>query len=98
MTHSNTHNCEDSHEHKAKKAATHRIKIIAGHIECLKKMVENGDYCLDIVHQSRAIQSALKKLDAALIEDHLKTCVVDQINKGELDKTTSELLKLYEYK
>jgi len=61
-------------------------------------MVENGDYCLDIVHQSRAIQSALKKLDAALIEDHLKTCVVDQINKGELDKTTSELLKLYEYK
>ena len=98
MKTTSSHKCEDTHKHSAKKAAIHRIKIIAGHVECLKNMIEKDAYCLDIVHQSRAVQKALKNLDIALIEDHLKTCVIDQVKKGEIDKTTSELLRLYDYK
>ena len=89
------------HKHKetnTKKRAIHRIKIIQGHLKKVQEMLENDEYCVDIVHQSRAIQSALKKLDLLIIEDHLNSCVIDQIKHGEEAKTTDELLKLFEYK
>jgi len=91
-------NCSDNHSHPAKKSAIHRIKIIAGHVKCLEKMINDDAYCLNIVHQSRAVQQALKNLDIHLIEDHLKTCVIDQVKNGQEEKTTAELLRLYDYK
>ncbi|MCA9385356.1 metal-sensing transcriptional repressor [Candidatus Dojkabacteria bacterium] len=81
-----------------KDKAIHRIKIIQGHLKSVQEMLEKDEYCVDIVHQSRAIQKALKKLDLLIIEDHLNTCVVHQVKNGEQEKTTSELLKLFEYK
>jgi DNA-binding FrmR family transcriptional regulator len=90
------------HNHKTNKdtktRAIHRINIIQGHLKKIQEMLENDEYCVDIVHQSRAVQSALKKLDILIVEDHLNTCVVDQIKHGEESKTTAELLKLFEYK
>ncbi|KXK26141.1 MAG: Copper-sensing transcriptional repressor CsoR [candidate division WS6 bacterium OLB20] len=61
-------------------------------------MLKDDAYCIDVVHQSRAVQSALKKLDLLIIEDHLNGCVIDQIRNGEEERTTDELLKLFEYK
>lgn len=92
---------QHNHEHHhsdIKQRSIHRIKIIQGHLKKVEDMLQNDQYCLDIVHQSRAIQSALKKLDLLIIENHLKTCVIDQIKGGEEDRTTEELLKLFEYK
>ena len=90
------------HNHKkhkdTKTRALHRTKIILGHLKKVQKMIESDSYCVDIVHQSRAIQSALKKLDLLIIEEHLSTCVIDQIKNGETERTSEELLKLYEYK
>jgi len=76
----------------------HRIKIIQGHLSAMEKMLEEGRYCVDIVHQSKAIQQALKKLDMLIIENHLKGCVIKQIKSGQDKKTTGELLTLFEYK
>lgn len=81
-----------------KKRAIHRLQIIQGHLQTIQKMVEEDKYCVDIVHQSKAVQSALKNFDLLLIENHLSTCVVDQVKNGEEVKTIDELLKLYEYK
>lgn len=90
------------HNHKKNKdtktRSIHRIKIIQGHLKKIQEMLESEAYCVDIVHQSRAVQSALKKLDLLIIEDHLNSCVIDQIKNGEESKTTEELLKLFEYK
>lgn len=61
-------------------------------------MITDDAYCVDIVHQSMAVQKALKKLDMQVIKDHLETCVVDQIKDGDEVKTVAELLKLYEMK
>jgi len=82
----------------AKDKAMHRIKIIQGHLQSIEKMLEEDKYCVDIVHQSRAVQKALKKLDLLIIEEHLNTCVIHQIKNGEEKITTEELLKLFEYK
>lgn len=61
-------------------------------------MLDDGEYCVDIVHQSRAVQKALKKLDLLLIENHLETCVAKQMQNGKSKKATAELLRLFDYK
>lgn len=79
-----------------KDRALHRIKIIQGHLKKVERMLSSDEYCIDIVHQSLAIQRALRKLDTLVIEKHLKTCVIHQVKTGEEEKTTQELLKLFE--
>jgi len=81
-----------------KQKALHRVKIIQGHLRAIEKMLEEDRYCVEIIHQSVAIQKALKRLDMALIEDHLSCCVVGQIKSGQADKAREELLALYEMK
>lgn len=76
----------------------HRIKIIKGHLNAIERMIEDDTYCIDIVHQSLAVQKALKKLDSVLMADHIKHCVIEQARDGNADKITEELLKIYEYK
>jgi CsoR family transcriptional regulator, copper-sensing transcriptional repressor len=81
-----------------KARALHRIKIIKGHLESVEKMLEENKYCVDIVHQSKAVQKALHKLDLLIIEEHLNCCVVRQMKSGQESKSTNELLKLFEYR
>ncbi|MBD3328493.1 metal-sensing transcriptional repressor [Candidatus Peregrinibacteria bacterium] len=80
-----------------KDKALHRVKIIMGHLKKIEKMLEDNEYCVDIVHQSRAVQSALKKIDLLLIEDHLQHCHIHHIKSGQTDKATKELLTLFNY-
>jgi DNA-binding FrmR family transcriptional regulator len=94
-------NHPDSKVHRkkdTKKRAIHRFKIAKGHIDSIINQIENDAYCLDIVHQSRAVQKALKNIDLLLIEDHLSHCVVDQIKSGDEKRSQEELLKLFDYK
>ncbi len=76
----------------------HRIKIIQGHLKAIQNMIENDQYCVDVIHQSMAVQRAMKKLDMEIMQNHLETCVIDQIANGEHKRAVAELLKLYEMK
>lgn len=49
----------------------HRLKICAGHLQAIQKQVGNDDECLMVVHQIRAVESALKKIELLLIHDYL---------------------------
>ncbi|MCL5784922.1 MAG: metal-sensing transcriptional repressor [Patescibacteria group bacterium] len=72
----------------------HRLKIARGHLEKVIQMVEGGEYCIDVINQSRAVQSALKEVDSLTLENHLKTCVVDHIKSGEIDNSIMEIMKV----
>ncbi len=74
------------------------MKIIQGHLKKVMNMIEQDDYCIDIVHQSLALQKALKQIDMLIMEDHLRTCAVDQIKDGKELKTIEELISIYKYK
>lgn len=76
----------------------HRLKIASGHLHKVIQMVESEKYCIDILHQSLAIQKALKQIDMLIMEDHLKTCAVDQAKNGEENKMVSDLLGIYKFK
>lgn len=77
-----------------KELAKKRINIIKGQLNGLLKMIEEDEYCIDLLNQSLAIQNSIKSLDALIFEKHLKTHVVDQF-QNEKDKTIEELLRLF---
>lgn len=70
----------------------HRLKIAKGHLEKVISMVEKDEYCIDIIHQSQAVQSALQKADYVLLENHLSSCVVDHMRNGEIKKSIDEVM------
>jgi len=85
-------------DHGIKEALLHRLKIARGHLDKVINMVESCQYCIDIIHQSLAIQAALKKADDAILENHMKTCVANAIKAGETNKVISEVMKVMEKK
>ncbi|MGJ4843048.1 MULTISPECIES: metal-sensitive transcriptional regulator [unclassified Leifsonia] len=81
-----------------KKRAMHRTRILEGQLRGLEKMIENEDYCIDIITQSLAIQKSLGSLNKLLVENHLKTHVTEMFDEGgsQRDDAIVELLKVYE--
>ena len=81
-----------------KKRALHRTAIIEGQVRGLAKMIENEEYCMDMIAQSRAIQKALESLDKLLLENHLRTHVTHMFEHGgdEREQAVAELLKAYD--
>lgn len=73
----------------------HRLKIARGHLEKVIKMVENDTYCIDVIHQSQAIQKALKEIDNLILENHLKGCVTDAIKDGKRDEAVAEVMNVF---
>jgi len=79
-----------------KKRALHRSKILEGQMRGLEKMIENEEYCMDIITQSLAIQKSLRSLNKLLVENHLRTHVAHMFANGEQEVAVDELLKVYE--
>ena len=68
-----------------KKRLTKRLSMVEGQIRGIKQMIEDDRDCNDIVIQLSAITSGLKSLGNSMIQNHMKTCMVDEIKKGNLD-------------
>jgi DNA-binding FrmR family transcriptional regulator len=81
-----------------KKRALHRIKILEGQMRGIEKMVDNEEYCMDIITQSLAIQKSLGSLNKLLIENHLRTHVTEMFEEGgdAREAAVAELLKAFE--
>lgn len=75
-----------------------RLKIVEGQVRGLQEMLANGTYCIDVITQTSAIKQAISSIEDALMENHLNTCVIKQIKKGEGGKATEEILKVYRLK
>lgn len=75
-----------------------RLKILEGQVRGLQKMVEEGKYCIDVITQTSAVKQGLSNVEDAIMESHLGHCVVDQIKKGQTNKATEEILKVYRLK
>ncbi|MEI7765223.1 MAG: metal-sensitive transcriptional regulator [bacterium] len=75
-----------------------RLKIIEGQVRGLQKMIEEDIYCIDVITQTSAVKQGLSNIEDKLMEDHLGCCLVNQIKKGQVDKATKEMLKVYQLK
>lgn len=81
----------DDTQHDALK----RLAYIEGHLSGVRKMIEQDQYCVDVLKQTFAIRRAIEKLEAKLLEGHLHGCVVEGIQDGETERVVDELLELY---
>ena len=79
--------------HKAR--AIRRLRLIAGQVKGLEKMVEDDKYCVDIIHQTLAAKEALSSFEDFILENHLATHVVKQMRSGNAQKAISEILSIY---
>lgn len=79
------------------KSLIHRLNRIEGQVRGVKCMVEDDRYCVDILMQVAAIQSALKAFNRELLSNHIKTCVVEDIKAGDeqiVDELCGTIMKL----
>jgi len=81
-----------------KKKLIQRLKIIEGQVRGLQKMIEDDIYCIDVITQTSAVKQALSNIEDKLMEGHLSCCLVNQIKKGQTEKATKEMLKVYQLK
>jgi CsoR family transcriptional regulator, copper-sensing transcriptional repressor len=79
--------------------ALDRLKTIEGHIRGIERMVENGDYCIDVIRQIQAVQSALNKVSTTVLDSHLNSCLVTAIrgeDVNERESVINEIAEIYE--
>lgn len=73
----------------------HRLKIARGHLDKVIKMAQDDEYCIDVLHQSQAVQAALKETDGVMLENHLRTCVSDSIKNGNKNEAIREVMEVF---
>ncbi|MGL1893038.1 MAG: metal-sensitive transcriptional regulator [Spirochaetaceae bacterium] len=73
------------HTYKDKQKMINRMSRIEGQIRGISKMIEEDVYCDDILHQFKSVESAIKGVKSQLLEAHMKSCVVNQIQNGRVE-------------
>ena len=76
---------------KEYKDLINRLNRIEGQVRGIKKMVENGTYCTDILIQVSAVNAALNSFNKVLLGNHIRTCVAEDIRQGK-EETIEELV------
>ncbi len=80
------------HSHTHTKAVLNRMSRIIGHMEAIKKMVEDGRDCAEVLVQISAVRSALNGVGKVILKDHIDHCIVDAVRENDVE-TIEELKK-----
>ncbi len=86
---------EDEHRQKV----LNRLKSIEGHIRGIERMVEEDTYCIDVVRQTIAVQRAIDKVNALIMQNHLQECVTTAIQGPDAkrrQKVLGEIVEVFE--
>ena len=76
-----------------------RLKIVEGHLKGVVRMVEEGAYCIDVIRQIQAVEAALNKVSAQILENHLNSCVITAIrgdSESERERVLKEIAEVFE--
>jgi CsoR family transcriptional regulator, copper-sensing transcriptional repressor len=80
-----------------KKSALNRLKTVRGHLDGVIRMVEEEQYCPDIMKQISALQGSLEGVNRVLLQNHVETCVLDHVEHGRSEQVVDELLETLRY-
>lgn len=83
---------------ETKRAAVHRLRSIAGHVKSIERMIEEDQYCIDVIKQVQAVQAALAKVSSMVLDGHLHSCVTTAIKADdpqERERVLSEIADVY---
>lgn len=81
-----------------KKDVINRLRSVHGHLQGILKMVEEDQYCIDVINQIQAVQSALNKVNLIMLDDHMHSCVTDAIRSedaAERERVLGEIRQVF---
>jgi DNA-binding FrmR family transcriptional regulator len=79
--------------------ALKRLKNAEGHLHGVVRMVEQGAYCIDVIHQIQAVQASLGQVSAMILNGHLNSCVTTAIrseSEAERERVLQEILDVFQ--
>ena len=79
----------------SKQKLLNRLVKAMGHLNAVHRMVDDKRYCIDVLHQLKAVQSALDKISEEILKQHLETCVVEAIRNQDERRVTDELVEVF---
>ncbi|MBQ9616352.1 MAG: metal-sensing transcriptional repressor [Selenomonadaceae bacterium] len=74
-----------AHTHTQTKAVLNRMSRLIGHLEAIRKMVEDGRDCSEVLIQLSAVDAALRGVGRVILKDHMEHCVVEAVRDGDED-------------
>ncbi len=83
---------------KTKKDSLKRLSYLIGHLQGVKKMVEEDRYCVDIIQQNLGVIAAIRKVNEQILSEHFENCVSDAIKTGdkrEKEKVLKEIMEIF---
>ena len=95
VSHSHGH----THSHTHTKAVLNRLSRAIGHLESIRRMVEEGRDCSEVLIQLSAVKSAINNTGKIILQDHIEHCIVDAVENGdkeaikELEKAIDRFMK-----
>lgn len=82
-SHSHGHSHGHTHSHEHTKAVINRLSRAIGHMESVKKMVESGRDCSEVLIQLSAVKAAINNTGKIILQDHIEHCIVDAVEHGD---------------
>ena len=76
---------EHGHTHANTKAVINRLSRAIGHLESIRRMVEDGRDCTEVLIQLSAVKSAINNTGKIILQDHIEHCIVDAVEHGDKD-------------
>lgn len=80
-----------------KKDALNRLKTVRGHLDSVIRMIDEEQYCPDVMRQVSALQGSLERVNRVLLQNHLETCVTHAISEGRTAEIVEELMETMRY-
>mgnify|MGYP000940647994 CR=1 FL=1 len=90
--HEDIHENDQGHSHQNTKLVINRLSRAGGHLEAVKRMVEDGKDCSEVLIQLSAVIAALNNTSKVILADHIANCIVDAVESG--DKTAIDNLNI----
>ena len=81
--HSHEHAHNHTHTHTNTKAVLNRLSRASGHMESIKRMVEDGRDCSEVLVQLSAVKAAINNTAKVILKDHIEHCLVDAVESGD---------------
>ena len=92
-----THVHSHGHVHQNQKAVINRLARAIGHLEKVKRMVEEGHDCSEVLVQLAAVRSAIDNTGKVILQDHMRHCMVDAVAAGDTEAIDELCLAIDKY-
>lgn len=85
FTHRHDSQTEHTHSHQNTKSILDRLSRASGHLNSVRRMVEDGRDCSEVLIQLSAVIAALNNTGKVILKDHLDHCIVEAVESGDHD-------------